>query len=145
MLIPLLGNNKVQNVFLDDETLFKNDLGSLHDLYGMHIVYSIVIGDKEYIGSTNDFGGRISTHFKNGRSLSQDLYYDMRNSENDKIIKIVAICSSNSQRILKESEIIKTKRKEIIEKYIGNEKWLLSQQKIERIVKEHLYNKNLTI
>lgn len=144
MLIPLLGNNKVRNVFFDNESLLNKGLNSLHDLYGLYIVYSIIIGVIEYIGSTSDFGSRISTHIKNGRSLSSRLYNDMRNSTDNKIFRILEICQSESEMVEKEVEIIRNKRKEIINTHIGEEKWFLSEQKIDRIVKKYLFNLNST-
>lgn len=93
---PISFNNK-EIIFYSKDEINKLGLVSIVELRNQFVTYDIVTdAAKHYFGYTGDFGERIGTHDKDGRSDLRELYEDIRRYKRA-IIRPLNVCKTENE------------------------------------------------
>jgi len=106
---PIAYHNKCCMYF--DRSSLPPCCAGIKDLMGRNVVYGIYCRDKFYIGSTGDFGERVSTHIKESRGRTrgigrQQLYRDMADT-GECVVFVCCICGTIGQARSVEHDVIR--------------------------------------
>ena len=103
--VQIPGNNVVQSAYCENNALFI-DNGGFKGLNHKWVVYAISAGlNGWYVGVTNDFSERISTHIHKSRNKNDLLQRNVRKTGMF-IIRILSVAQSETDAKMAESEWI---------------------------------------
>jgi predicted GIY-YIG superfamily endonuclease len=142
-LEPISFNNK-EVIFYSKDEINKIGISNIIELRNQIVTYDIVTdAAKHYFGYTKDFGERIGTHDKDGRSDDRALYEDIRRFKRA-IIRPLNICKSVNEAKDFEAKYVSDFIKNSIEqKYpqiiINNLEW----EQLKELSEEFCYNIDL--
>lgn len=137
----LPGNNEVENLYIDTRNFKEFGFSKINDLSHKSIIYSIKIKDKIYIGKSDDFNQRYTTHIKEARSKMKKLYLDFRNPRLRKVFSVIEVCDREN---IDEREIYHINRvaQNILDKNLGKRQFLKNKVQIKNYLKDFIYNIN---
>ena len=97
-LQPLHFNNVAATAYYCPDDL-PQSIKFIEEVKGKNIVYMLLLktnGGMPYFGSTGDFGERMLTHLKDGRSAEKQLYDHLRKEEKF-LVKIMGVYDTESE------------------------------------------------
>lgn len=147
----LLANNVIHSVFIERNDVFRK-YGGLHGVQRFCVVYAISDGRGWYIGSTDDFGQRITTHLTQSRDKFKRLQRSIR--ETGKMyVRILGVYGDMATANAAEKDFICGYKVHVVKNIIGLPKWRTMREPLaelrkycycispiinyERLVKQH--------
>lgn len=134
--------NDVAGIAYYSEDDLPEGIRYIEELNNRYVVYMILLktnGGMPYFGSTGDFGERLLTHLKDGRSCDRQLYELLR-TENKCIVKILGVFKTEEEAKEVEKYYIESYR-QLIGAYICNQSiYNFKEMKIREIIKPYMLN-----
>lgn len=140
-LQPLHFNNVAAIAYYSEDDL-PNGIRYIEELKNKFVTYMLLLKVNEgmpYFGSTKDFGERMLTHLKDGRSAEKQLYDTLR-KEDKFLVKILGIHETEKEAREVEKYYIESYRQLIGESICHQNIYNYKETEIREIIKPYLLN-----
>lgn len=144
---PLHFNDVAAIAYYSEDDL-PEGIKCIEDVNNKYVTYMLLLktnGGMPYFGSTGDFGERLLTHLKDGRSVDRQLYELLR-SEDKFIVKILGVFKTEKEAKDVEKYYIESYRQLIGKRICHQNIYNFKEMKIRDIIKPYMLNiTNVTI
>lgn len=138
---PLHFNDVAAIAYYSEDDL-PDGIKYIEEINNKFVTYLLLLktnGGMPYFGSTGDFGERLLTHLKDGRSCERQLY-DLLRKEDKFIVKILGVHKTEEEARDVEKFYIESYR-QLIGKYICHQSiYNFKEMKIRDIIKPYMLN-----